>query len=93
MYKPEQIEDLDNRQYINNRDKRKYIPIDAAYSELNKLIKEVNRKLWTGEKAEKLFYTEMLLFSIADREVYQGITNRVSVVMSSHHLRIVVMRP
>ena len=82
LYKPEQIEDLDNKQYVNNRDKRKYIPKEAAYSELNKLIKEVNRGLWTGSKADKLFYTEMLLFSIADREVYQDITKRVSVVMS-----------
>jgi hypothetical protein len=39
------------------------------------LVKEISAKLWNDENAKKMFYyTEMLLFSIADREIYMDIT-------------------
>lgn len=75
-YKPENIEHLDDKRYINNADKKIFISKDLAYFELNKLIKVINEKLWKGdnEKEQNLYYTEMLLFSIADREIFMDIT-------------------
>lgn len=77
-YRPNNIEELNKRLYINNIDKGYYIPTKKAYSQLNKLIKEINRKLWNDEKSEMLYYTEMLLFSIADREIFNDISNRIT---------------
>ncbi len=76
-YEPNNIQDLDKRQYINKIDKSIYIPPKQAYSELNKLIAEVHKRLWNGDYNEKLYYTEMLLFAIADREIFQDITDRI----------------
>ncbi len=70
--------DIDNKQFISNRDKSIYISKPDAYFELNKLIKEISVRLWDSEKAKMLYYTEMLLFSIADREVFADITQRSS---------------
>ena len=78
-YKVNRVEELDNRLLISKKDKELYIPKSEAYSELNKLIRQVSDKLWSGDKCKFLYYTEMLLFSIADREVFQGITDRMSV--------------
>jgi len=58
---------------------RKYSSIKKiAYYELKNLIEIINRKLWKGdiEKEQNLYYTEMLLFSIADREVFMEITEK-----------------
>lgn len=80
VYKPNNISNLDNRLFIKNSDKHLFIDNKIAYSELNKLIKAVNQKLWKGdyEKEKKLYFTEMLLFSIADKEVFMDITKRWS---------------
>ena len=53
--------------FINKKD---------AYTQLNDLIKQISKQLWKGDKhkEENLYYTEMLLFSIADREVFRDIT-------------------
>jgi len=76
-YAPKNISEMDKRLYINQKDKSNYIPEKESYTELNNLIKEINNKLWNGEKAKMLYYTEMLLFSIADREIFKDITNRL----------------
>jgi hypothetical protein len=78
-YQPEIQEDLDNKRFIYNRDKHVFISQNDAYSELQKLIKNIHSELWRGdaEKKDKLFYTEMLLFSIADREIIMDIINSV----------------
>ena len=77
-YSPVDIDEMDNKRIISQRDKSIYIDDDDAYFELNKLIKEISVRLWDSEKAKMLYYTEMLLFSIADREVYADITKRSS---------------
>jgi len=77
-YKPNNLEELTKRLYINSKDKSYYIPTKKAYSELNKLITDISNGLWQGEKAKMLYYTEMLLFSIADKEVFNDITNRLT---------------
>lgn len=81
-YKPNEIKDLDNRRYINTLDKANYISGNEAYSVLNDLIKEVSLKLWGDEKGKYLYYAEMLLFSIADREIFSDITNKVKLVLT-----------
>jgi hypothetical protein len=79
-YKPKDIHHLDHKQYINSVDKKLFIDKKEAYYELNNLIKEINIRLWKGdeEKVQNLYYTEMLLFAIADREVLMEITNSFS---------------
>ena len=77
-YVPKDISEMDKRLYINQKDKTNYIPEKESYTELNNLIKEISNKLWNEEKSKMLYYTEMLLFSIADREIFRDITNRLT---------------
>jgi len=78
VYQPTDITHLDHRLFIKNSDKKLYINKKDAYSELNNLVKQINQKLWKGdkEKEQNLYFTEMLLFSIADREVFMDITTK-----------------
>lgn len=78
IYQPNNISLLDNKLFIKNSDKHLFIDKKIAYSELNKLVKQINQKLWQGdnEKEQNLYFTEMILFSIADREVFVDITKR-----------------
>jgi|SRR5690554_1319155 len=80
IYQPNNISLLDNKLFIKNSDKHLFIDKKIAYSELNKLVKQINQKLWQGdnEKEQNLYFTEMLLFSIADREVFMDITKKWS---------------
>ncbi|MFK7799806.1 MAG: hypothetical protein AB8E82_20290 [Aureispira sp.] len=78
-YSPRDVREIDKKQYVSQKDKSQYIPKNEAYLELNKLIKEISAKLWDDENAKKmLYYTEMLLFSIADREIYMDITKKLT---------------
>ncbi|MFA9194224.1 hypothetical protein AAGV33_07375 [Flavobacterium sp. FBOR7N2.3] len=81
-YVPTDLKELTKRKYINERDKSLYIPEKEAYMELNKLIKKINNQLWESDKFDKLFYTEMLLFSIADREIFKDITERIGLTIN-----------
>ncbi|QKJ62083.1 hypothetical protein HQN62_02685 [Flavobacterium sp. M31R6] len=80
-YQPKNIEHLNHKLYINNADKKLFIHKKDAYFELNNLIKIINEKLWhdENEKKQNLYYTEMLLFSIADREIFMDITSRYAI--------------
>lgn len=78
-YKIKNKKDLLHRQYINKKDTGIYVSKDEAYFELIKIIKKINQKLWKGEKAKMLYYTEMLLFSIAGKEIFDDITRSVSI--------------
>ena len=77
-YRPGKIEDISKQKFINNRNRLLYIEKNEAYKELNSLIKKVNVKLWDGEKKKFLYNTEMLLFAIADREIFLDITKSVT---------------
>ena len=77
-YVPTKISEMDKRRYINQKDKSSYIPEKESYNELNTLIAKISNHLWDGEKSKMLYYTEMLLFSIADREIFKDITNRLT---------------
>ena len=78
VYQPTDIAHLDHRLFIKNSDKKLFINKNDAYFELNNLVKQINQKLWKGdiEKEQNLYFTEMLLFSIADREVFMDITTK-----------------
>jgi len=80
-YHPENMQDLDHKLYIKNADKKIFINKKDAYFELNNLVRIISKKLWKGnvEKERNLYYTEMLLFSIADREVFMDITSRYAI--------------
>ena len=77
-YQTTDIKHLDHRLFIKNSDKKLFINKKDAYFELNNLVKQINQKLWKGdkEKEQNLYFTEMLLFSIADREVFMDITTK-----------------
>lgn len=78
VYQPTDIKQLDHRLYITNSDKKLFIDKKDAYTELKNLVRQINQKLWQGDKQKEqnLYFTEMLLFSIADREVFMDITTK-----------------
>jgi len=71
-----------NKNHISEIDKRLYVAKENAYQEMNKLITEVNKVLWSDYKKNQPFYTEMLLFSLADTIVFEEITSTVSLKMN-----------
>lgn len=82
-YKSNEISDLDNQFYIKKIDKLSYISENESYEVLNELIRQISLKLWDKEKARKLYFTEMLLFSIADREIFNDITNKLTLNLNN----------
>jgi len=79
VYRPNDIKDLKQGKFsIKNLDKKNFIDERDAYFELNNLVKQIHQQLWKNdkEKEKNLYFTEMLLFSIADREVFMDITNK-----------------
>lgn len=81
-YQEKTRKELEKSLYINNKDKLLFIPKKQAYKALNTLIKAISRQLWEGKKAEELYHTEMLLFSIADREIYRDIVKRLKLIVT-----------
>lgn len=63
----------DNGKVIANMDKAVFIEKSKAYTEMCDIMKRVNALLWHDEKKEFPFYTEMLLFSLADTLVFDDI--------------------
>mgnify|MGYP001583667718 CR=1 FL=1 len=78
-YQITEVEELNNRLFIKKADSKLFINEKIAYYELNKLISQVHKILWKDdlEKIEHLYYTEMILFSIADKEIFKDITDSV----------------
>ncbi|WP_334126731.1 hypothetical protein [Empedobacter brevis] len=76
-YQVSDVNELNNRLFIKKADSELFINERIAYYELNKLISQVHKILWKDEpeKIEHLYYTEMILFSIADREIFKDITD------------------
>ena len=88
-YVAQDKESLSNKKYISKIDGELYISKERAYQTLNFLIKEIAKRLWVGqkEKCAQLFFTEMLLFSIANREVFLDITKHFSDDAYTSHQR------
>lgn len=76
-YKPTVENTINNKLMISNFDKKIYYSKNKAYQILNNLIKDVHLLLWGNDHPKELYYTEMLLFSIADNQVYEDIISKV----------------
>lgn len=83
-YATTNVSDMDERLFVKNRDKHIFIPKNEAYDVLNSLIKQVSKELWDDDSAKYLYYTEMLLFSIADSEILNDITNSTKLSISEN---------
>jgi len=79
IFKPDKTETWKNRNHISTKNKEIYISEADAYYELNKLVGKVNEILWNDTRKLEPFYTEMLLFSLADKGVFREITERVRI--------------
>ncbi len=77
LYRPDNSKNWSIGKHVSNIDSEIYVAKADAYCEMNRLIGEVNRVLWDGARGLEPFYTEMLLFSIADNGVFREITERV----------------
>ena len=76
--------DKNNRKHISNIDKNIFIPKNEAYNEFNLLIKKITESLWDNSKS--IYHTEMLLFSIADKEIFMDILNKVKFDMKQNKI-------
>lgn len=78
-YQPNTIDSI-SRQFIKRCDKMVFIPEKIAYAEFCRVIKLINGELWEDdeEKTKNLYYTEMLLFAIADQQIFQDITKSLT---------------
>ena len=67
-----------DKKVIYNMDKKIFIEKSEAYSEMCTLIRKVNKLLWDDLRKEFPFYTEMLLFSLADGVIFNDIVKSCS---------------
>jgi hypothetical protein len=63
-------------------DKAIFIEKPKAYTEMCEIIKKVNSLLWNDEKKDFPYYTEMLLFSLADTVIFEDIMQSCSLSIS-----------
>lgn len=76
-YKVADQDHIKRKNFISDVDKEIFINKKNAYTTYNKLILDINKKLWTENSKQKYpFYTEMLLFSLADTKIFNDITNK-----------------
>ena len=78
-YRPDKTQDWKDGRYISTKDREIFIPKADAYYELNRLVGQVNESLWSGPRRREPFYTEQLLFAIADKGVFEDITERARI--------------
>jgi hypothetical protein len=69
------------KKLISNADKNLFIAKKDSYLALNNLVKEINDKIYENDSDKKKypFYTEMLLFAIADTIIFDLIINSVEI--------------
>lgn len=84
-YGMKQVGDAKNKKFISTKDKSVFIEKSAAYDCLRKLILEVNQLLWDKPefryRKKYPFYTEILLFTIADDMIFKDIVKRASLTI------------
>lgn len=66
---------IGNKRVISDSDKEIFINKSMAYIILCELIKKVNNELWGNDKKRYPFYTEMLVFSLADNVIFSDVLN------------------
>lgn len=74
MFNISDVSEID-RKFIASRDKTIYIDSKKTYPIFCELIAAINEKLWSEKEEYKKnpYYTEMLLFAIADTYVIKDI--------------------
>ena len=80
-HKPNAYLRTSSKKLISNADKTLFFKDKEAYSIIKDTIQKINKSIYKTEtdKAEKPFYTEMLLFGIADTLIYDKIFNNIKV--------------
>jgi hypothetical protein len=80
-HKPDVYKRIGTKKLISNADHALFYNKNEAYSIVKETIQGINKKIYESEpgKAGKPFYTEMLLFAIADTLIYDMILKNVKV--------------
>ena len=52
-----------------------------SYHKFCEFIKDLSKKVFEDERKQYPFYLEMLLFSIADKEIYEEIKSSVKITL------------
>lgn len=80
-YKPNAYLRSGSKKLISNADKTLFFNENEAYSIIKDTIQKINKSIYIDDqdKADKPFYTEMLLFGIADTFIYDLIFRNVNV--------------
>lgn len=78
-HKPDIYKRTGRKKLISNADKSLFFKKNHAYSKINETIKKINNHFYKNDqdKQNKPFYTEMLLFGIADTLIYDKIFEKV----------------
>ncbi|MBK1813113.1 hypothetical protein JHL18_21055 [Clostridium sp. YIM B02505] len=69
----EYLNNLEDKKVMSKVDKKVFIEDALAYPMLCDLISDINDKLWNDDRRKYPFYTEMLLFAIADNIIFEDI--------------------
>ncbi|ADL52347.1 hypothetical protein [Clostridium cellulovorans] len=72
------IDNFGIKNMIDNSDKNIFVKKTVAYDIMCNLVKEINNRLWEDEKRNYPFFTEMLLFALADKEVFLDVLESCS---------------
>ncbi|MGG7177913.1 hypothetical protein ACQPU1_09980 [Clostridium paraputrificum] len=79
IYKSSYEDNNYDKRFIYNNDKNLFINEKYCYYLMNEILKEISKRLWAGSKmANYPYYTEMLLFSIADTFIFEDILHTLS---------------
>ena len=70
-----------NKKLISNADNTIFFKKNDSYSIINNTVKEINKIIYKNDKQKmhEPFYTEMLLFGIADTLIYDKIINKINI--------------
>jgi hypothetical protein len=79
----EKINELKNKNYITSCERNLYISKEYAYKQMCNVVKEINEKLWSDGRRKYPFYTEMILFSIADNVIIEDIIKTCSLSLNN----------
>ena len=76
IYKSSYSNNNKDKRFIYNNDKSLFINEKHCYHLMNEIFKESSKRLWEGSNMTNYpYYTEMLLFSIADTFIFEDILN------------------
>jgi len=75
---------LQHRHNVSNGDKLFFVSENEAYKKMNDLVCEINKLLWDSlpERKEEPFYTQMLLFTLADNVIFKEMKSKIRLNIS-----------